>query len=671
MRRQVAATALATAGLGFLIAQGMTAPIWLLLGVSALVCYVLIASGRILLRVLDASDLPIAAAWSLGVTATSLVLYASLMLLPLTALWGFACWAALVVTTDLVIGRRGKPEPAVDRVDLVGFALCVAVTVVWCRHTAAAPTVLEQQGFLPAWLDYFLHGGTISQFGDPRAADGSSIWLTGFPTHFYHYASYMIPASLAVPLDQPGLPLATSVWLPLGFLSLAAAAYALGSSLAGPAGGVAALAGLFLLPDASNYGLRNGIFGFHWNLLTLPGSTFALGSALLAAVFLHRWTATRMKTAIVASALLVAATFSLRVHVFLLLLPAWVLAVAVASQWAQRKPRIAWAVAALCALAAAATYRLGAEIPSHGWWQDGPALERFLYYVHRFQAPPAYYDLYRAIASAGKGIEFTAGVLLVFPACLGAFAFLYPIAIFLERERIQLRGADAFPLLLFASYVALMVFAPAPNEDSTELTQRPFVLLYAVVVTWTAALSVRWLSAQGEHRPMRIWQTLLIGSAFALPVIWLGAAEMARTKPAWANRISPLHVKRGLLEIAAVVRARSRPGDTMATLSPTAKWAAASDSSTVLASLTATPLLVAHPLFYSFEGGPRWELATRRNAALKKIARERDAEVALGLLRALGLRWYVVTEPGAPLWDPARTKAVHVSGDVALYEIVR
>jgi hypothetical protein len=97
--------------------------------------------------------------------------------------------------------------------------------------------VLDQQAFLPAWLDYFLHGGTISQFGDPRAADGSSIWLSGFPPHFYHYASYMIPASLAVPLDQPGLPLATSVWLPIGFLSLAAAAYALGYSLAGSAGG--------------------------------------------------------------------------------------------------------------------------------------------------------------------------------------------------------------------------------------------------------------------------------------------------------------------------------------------------------------------------------------------------------------------------------------------------
>jgi hypothetical protein len=482
----------------------------------------------------------------------------------------------------------------------------------------------------------------------------------------------MIPASLAVPLDQPGLPLATSVWLPIGFLSLAGAAYALGNSLAGAAGGVAALAMLFLFPDASNYGMRNGIFGFHWNLLTLPGSTFALGSALLAVVFLHRWTATRAKTAIAASALLVAATFALRVHVFVLLLPAWLAAVAVASQWVQRRRRVAWTIGALCALAAASLYRLGAETPSLGWWQDGPVLERFLYYVHPFQEPTAYSGLYRSIETTyGKGIGFTVGVLLVFPACLGAFALLYPIAIFLQRKRIQLRGVDTFPLALLASYIAVMVFAPAPNEDSTELTQRPFVLLYAVVVIWTAALLVRSLSARGEHGPTRIWQTLTLVAGFALPMIWIGAAEMARTKPAWANRLAPRYVERGLIEVAAFVRARSRPGDTMATLGATAKYAASSDASTVLVSLTGTPLLVGHPLFYSFEGGPRWELASGRYAALKKIASEHDAGVALSRLRALGLRWYVVTDPGAPLWDPARTKAVYVSGDVALYEIVR
>lgn len=670
--RQLVATLLATILLVFLMARGIEASPLVLLGVAAIVCYVSIASGRILLRALGAADLPIAAALSLGVTATSVVLYALLALVPITAPWAFAGWAATVLAVDSATSIGRKTEPALDRMELFGFALCLLVTAAWCRHIAAAPAVLAQQGVLPAWIDYFVHGGTISEFGDPRAANGGSIWLSGFPPHFYHYASYMIPAAVAVPLDQPGLPLATSVWLPIGFLSLAAATYALGNSLAGPAGGVAALATLFLFPDASNYGMRNGIFGFHWNLLTLPGSTYALGSALLAAVFLQRWTATRTKTALAASALLVAATFTLRVHVFALLLPAWLTTVAVASQWVQRRPRNALALLATCALAMAAIYHLGAEIPSRGWWQDGPALTRFLYYVHPFQEPTGYSGLYQGIVSTyGEGIGLAAGVLLVFPACLGAFTLFFPSAVFLERKRILVHGMDIFPLALLASYVLLMIFAPSPNEDSTELTQRPFVLLYAIVVVFTAALFVRWLSAQGRHKPTRVWRTLAVAATLALPIVWVNAAEMARTRPAWANRLAPLHVERGLIDAAAFMRTRSKPGDTLAMQGATAKYATGRDASTVLVSLSGIPLFVGHPLFYSFEGGPRRELADRRSAALHRIAATPDAKTALDDLRQLGVRWYVVTEPGAPLWDKAHARAVFTSGGVALYDAAR
>src|SRR6185503_4889730 len=114
------------------------------------------------------------------------------------------------------------------------------------------------------WQDYFIHGGVISQFGDPRALGRQSIYLADFPSSFYHFASYAGAAALAWPLDLPGLALATSAWLPLGFLAMSAGAIALGHRLAGAAGGLAALAAVGVIPDASNYGLRNGLFSFHW-----------------------------------------------------------------------------------------------------------------------------------------------------------------------------------------------------------------------------------------------------------------------------------------------------------------------------------------------------------------------------------------------------------------------
>jgi hypothetical protein len=79
---------------------------------------------------------------------------------------------------------------------------------------------------------------------------------------------------------------------------------------------------------------------------------------------------------------------------------------------------------------------------------------------------------------------------------------LYPLALFLVRARLQLAGFDAFPLVLFAVYAAIMVLAPIPaHHDSTDLTQRPFVLLYAVVAVWTAASLIRW--ALGTRHPQQ------------------------------------------------------------------------------------------------------------------------------------------------------------------------
>ena len=651
------------------MAQGMRAQIWLLIGVSAIVCYVVIASGRISLRALRATDLPIAAAWPLGVTVSSIALYGLIAIFPVH--WAFSSWAAIVIITDIAITLRAKPEPSFDFLDIIGFAFCIAVAAVWCRHIAAAPTVLAHDGLLPAWSDYFIHAGTISHFGDPRAADSGSIWLSGFPAYPYHYASYMIPALFAMPLDQPGLPLATSVWLPVGFLSLAAAAYVLGTSLAGNAGGIAALASLFLFPDASNYGLRNGFFGFHWNLLAIPSATFGLGSALLAVVFLHRWASLGMNRAILASAALVAATILLRVHVFVLLFPAWLATIAASSQSLWRWRWVGGAVLAVFAFVAAVLYRIGAEIPSLGWWQDGPALAQFLDFVHRKQEPTGYTGLYQSIVDGyGEAFGLAAGVLLVFPVCLGAFALLYPAAVLLQRGRVPLGGVDAFPVAVIVCYGLVMLLVPAPYLAVTEFTHRPFVLLYAVIGVWTAALLVRWLGTQGAHGSTRVRQTLMAATALTLPAVWIGAADMSRTRPVWANRLSPLHVERGLIEAASFVRDRAKPGDSMARLGADG-GNASNDMTSVLVALTGTPAYVAHPLFHLYRSKVRWEVASGRYAALKSVAAERNPEAALEHLRKLGVRWYIVTSPAGPPWDPARAKAAYESGNVAVYEIAR
>jgi hypothetical protein len=660
--------------LAYLTVQGVSAGPFLVLASTTAFSYVVFASGRFALLFAGEFRLGIIAAWPLGVAATGIALWALSAMLGVSAAVAFALWTGVVVIVEVVLWKKAPAgSPQASKEDLIGLVLCGAFTVAWCKQVVRAPIELAATGELPAWVDFYIHGGVIAQFGDPRAFGRGVLSLADFPMPFYHYASYLLPAAFAIPLDQPGLSLATSLWLPIGFLSLAAAAYCLGASLAGAAGGVAALAALFLLPDAGSYGLRNGFFSFHWNLLAVPGTAYGLASALLSAFFLGRWTDTRTRAALIASAALVAATFLYRFHIFVLLCPAWLAAVAIASPTVRRRWRLFGISGALLLIAAILAYDYLPNLPATGasWALDGgQALERFLRQVHTRQEPTAYTGLYpRVLMQYGEPIGFAFGMLLVYPAALGAFLVLFPITLWLERRALQVRGADAFPLALLVMYAALMLLAPAPSHhDATDLIHRPFTLLYAVVAIWTVALAVRWLSRRGAHGSDKVWLAGSIVSVALLPWIWSHAAEMGRPRFNWGPMYNTYTVDRNVVEAAAFIRTRSKAGDIAATSRLPATYVAV-DIPTVLASLTSTPVYLARTWYHMSLGGARTKLAIGRYNALVAIDLASDQQTAFRYLREVGIRWYVATSLGTPTWDPKHAGASHTAGDVAVYEV--
>src|SRR5512135_2056393 len=311
MRRAAPVLLVAAVLSGLLLRSGLGS--LALVGAATLaIAFVVMTAGRLLLAAVDPHGSEPAAEFVLGLLATCLSLYAVTEVFPVTAAYGFGALAALVVGLRFALrGHLHATSPAVGSTDwrrLAGFTLCVAFTYAWCAAPSAAFETLRTQGVLPVWADYFFHGGLISQFG-----------------------SYGVAAALAGMLDQPGLPLATAAWLPLGFLAMLAGAYALGERLADAAGGVAALAAVAIVPDASNYGLRNGFFSFHWTIATTVGATYALGAAFVSVVFLDRWATERSRAALAASAVLALATVLFRVQIFLLYFPAWLAAAAICS----------------------------------------------------------------------------------------------------------------------------------------------------------------------------------------------------------------------------------------------------------------------------------------------------------------------------------------------------
>ena len=644
--RCAAETVLVAAPLAALLWLSGQAPLSAAFAAMVVLVLVVMAAGRVLLRAAHAPDLPAPAAWVLGLFATSLALHALVAALGLLAATAFAIWAA-VVALFTFLGRR---EPRIEAKDLVGLALCALLAFLWCRDIAAAPAVLAREGVLPAWGDHFIHGGLIALFGDARAAGHQSMELAGFPARAYHFASYFIPAALAVPLDLPGLPLSTSVWLPLGFLTMCAGAYALGAVLAGPAGGLAAVAALALLPDASMYGLRNAVFGFHWIVLSGPGTGYGIGISLLGFALLARWMRTRDARPLAASAALVAGAALFRMHAFLVAFPAWLATFGPATRFVQRhKLACLLAAAAAFALFVKAYYDLTDALQVLPW---------FLEVAHDAQHAAGYPGWYRYLYEwHGYRIAHAVGVPLVFGAAFGALLLAYPVSLLLARRRLP--ALAAAPAVLLATYLVLILTAPvSPFGYPHELVHGSFALPYAALAVWTAAALV----LRFEVR----WRVLLLGVALALPLLWSGARTLGAPKFPWGAQFDSWRVAQGLPQAAAFLRARARPGEIFALQGLDFGAMASIDAATQLAALSGVPAWLARPAVHK-SGGAREKVALERHAALVDVAQQASAPVALQRLRELGVAWYVVVDGNAPRWDPGRRLAAFRSGSVAVY----
>jgi hypothetical protein len=623
-------------------------------GAMALFVFIVMSAGFLLLRAARAADMPAPAAWVVGIFATAMAIYALVMVFHLLAATAFVIWACLVAGLSIFFRGRAAGARRMARGELLALVLCAAATVFWCWDLVQVPKVLARDGVLATWTDQFIHGAKISQFGDPRAFGRLAIELADLPLPLYHYASYMLPAAFAWPLDLPGLPLATSVWVPIGFFTLCAGVYVLGAVLAGPAGGAAALAALTLLPDPANYGLYNALFGYYWYVLAVPGASYAVGICLLAIAFLHRWAKVRGVRALAASAGLVGGALLVRLHVFLLALPAWLVSVAMLTPFIQRRKLAFFAAAS----AAFTLFVLG----FYGFFpQSEPALVAFLDVTHNQQVPLAYAGWYGGLMQTyGPGIAIPAGVLLVFPACLGVFVVLYPLSILLLRRSRGLQAIDVVPLALLACYLLLIIAAPVPpNGDSTELTQRPFVLLYAVIAIWTAAGLVSWLALQGGLRRRRMWLPLLAFAAISVALI----AHYTDRDWRWDE---DHQLARGLPDAARFLRSHWQPGDVFAVQGLKTN-PVVTDTAIQLVSMTGMPAYLARPFIHASRGGREKEAALERHAALAAVADEQSLAAALARLRELGIRWYVVADGSAPRWDPQQRQAAFARGDFAVY----
>jgi hypothetical protein len=319
---------------------------------------------------------------------------------------------------------------------------------------------------------------------------------------------------------------------------------------------------------------------------------------------------------------------------------------------ARRKLALSAAGGAAFVLFVAAYYRLYPEAVH--------ALPGFLEITHQHHYPIAYQP----------PTTMVGGLLLIFPASLGAFVVLYPLSMLLLHRVRGLRAIDLVPAAFLFWYLLLMLSAPVPaHGDATELTQRPFVLVYAVIAIWTAAGFARWAGLQGGLRVRRVWVGLLVLAALGLGGALLYTVPDAR----WLE----VHQgARGLPQAARFLRSHSRPGDILA-VQGLALERVDTDAAIQLVSLSGVPAYLSRPFIHAAR-----QTVLERHEALAEVAQARDAAHALERLRRLGIEWYVVVSPGrvwdpqrlqmvidhtGPRWDRLRERAAFVEGSVAVY----
>jgi hypothetical protein len=349
-----------------------------------------------------------------------------------------------------------------------------------------------------------------------------------------------------------------------------------------------------------------------------------------------------------------------RVHVFALGFPAVLGGAAASTRWVQRHCLFALGAAALAAAAFVLVfYDVTGAVP---------ALEYFVANVHTLQEPTAYTGWYRSLLQEhGKGVAVPAGMLAVFAAGLGAWIAAYAAALTLALRSRTLGAAGRVPIAMIACYILLMLTAPmAEHGDSTELTQRPFVLLYAVVAAWSAAVLAGWLVSRARLGERSAWLALLAASTFALLLVWPRTAALSAPKFAWGAQHLAHRVAPGLQQAARFLRRNLRPGEVFAVQGP-ALWSFEVDAATQLTALTGAPAYLARPYIHMKEDRSHEPVVLERYGALSRVAEARDIAAAMARLRDMGVRWYVVAASAGPQWDPERRRAAFVQGEVAVY----
>jgi hypothetical protein len=437
----------------------------------------------------------------------------------------------------------------------VVVGLSLAAATLWCQDSLHPVSIEGNTVVFKPWIDGFYHAVHLRIFG---AAHGVStiedFRMAGVPARLYHYGAYMTPALIRQASGLRSYAAFAGILAPMGVFFTGLGAYALFGSFWGRWPGLAAAAALLLLPDGAQQGLQNTFMSYHWLTQISPSASYGLALLALAWLFVLLGCTRSSRLQLVMGWLIAAVLAVYKLHFFIAsaLLLSLVPPLFFRGPLGPRK-RTLWAVAA--AAVCGATILIVGRVPGVPAIRfDGSSVREIFALIKQFAPRGALRDFIDGRLGPDHSLlsNLTVGVPYLLFAALGLFAPLLMIFVIGLRKRTS-AVLVLFPLLLIANFLAMFLGLALDLRSSTpdELSHRPLMIVYFVVVTWVGGAAG--LSLLESRRLGRIARPALL--CLAVLLLALPALAGSGVQRMWAMRMfSPVRVPIGLVRAAEYMR---------------------------------------------------------------------------------------------------------------------
>jgi len=588
-------------------------------------------------------DLPLRLLVGYGVVNSALLVLAWLS--PLGIVANFAVVFVLAVAA-FVAARPTRRASGQDAVGVLALALSLAGATLWCQDSLHPISVEGNSVVFKPWIDGFYHAVHLRIFGEGHgAASIDDFRMAGVPARLYHYGAYLTPAFIRQAAGIGSYTAFAGILTPLGVFFTGLGAYALIGSFWRPWPGVAAAAALLLLPDGAQQGMQNRFMSYHWLTQISPSASYGLALLAMAWLFVLLGCTQGRRGQLVAGWVIAAVLALYKLHFFiasalpLLLVPPLFFR----GPLGPRK-RALWAgaAAALYAVTIAIVPKIPGVPPIRF---DGSSVAAIFALIKQFAQRGELRDFLDGRLGPEHALlsNLAIGTPYVLLSALGLFApLLVVLVVCLRRRAAPL--LVVFPLLLVANFLAMFLGLALDMHSSTpdELSHRPIMIMYFVVVAWSGGAAGQLLCE--SRRLGRVAAPVLIGlSVLSLAIPAALGADVQRIGA--MRMFSPVRVPLGLVRAAEYMRDHGDARD----LFQDSQF----DRTYVVAAMSERRTYAARTLTIIDYNG---ELLQQRMSFIDRLMDLRDAAAISAAAQQIGLRWFLLNPGDQVAWPAAVTQ---------------